>query len=450
MRRVLLGLATLVSGCGDDDCCAVKDAAIDSGPNPNLLEVALLPNTTVRDLDILFVIDDSPSMTFKQTSLKASFSSFITTLSAGGIPNIHIGVVTSDMGVLGEDDTTPGGQVGPMCSGAGKDGVLQTFNATMIDAGAKFLSDIAGVKNYMGSLTDRFNEIASAGALGCGFEQSLHAMKRALDPANTMNAGFLRPTARLGVIVLSDEDDCSAAHSTVFTTDPTTLGPVGSFRCTRYGVLCDVGGTTPDEMNQASVKDGCHSNETGTYMTDVGRYATLLKGLKADPREVVFGAIVGNSAPFEVQDLPPAGGGTPQPTLVHSCEDFGPSNDQDADPGVRIAQLAAAMPQGVIASVCTDDLSKPMTDLALRMKPLVGDNCLQQAIQQPAVCQAFDVDGSGGMTSVPACDAANTPPCFSLTEDATLCPVGTQHLKVTLVRDTAPDASVWTSVRCAL
>src|ERR1041385_8192526 len=61
-------------------------------------------------------------------------------------------------------------------------------------------------KNYSGTLEDTFTQIANAGTNGCGFEQHIEAVKRALNN-NPANAGFLRPTAYLAVILILDEDD---------------------------------------------------------------------------------------------------------------------------------------------------------------------------------------------------------------------------------------------------
>ena len=54
-----------------------------------------IPVTVNRDLDILFLIDDSPSMADKQNNLAANFPNFINVLNTieGGLPNVHIGVV---------------------------------------------------------------------------------------------------------------------------------------------------------------------------------------------------------------------------------------------------------------------------------------------------------------------------------------------------------------------
>ena len=102
MRGILAVAMSSVAACGGDPKVVARDAAVDSAPldaNSNLTEVALIPATISNDLDLLFVIDDSPSMLDKQTNLKASFPAFINELNAlpGGLPNVHIGVVTSDL-----------------------------------------------------------------------------------------------------------------------------------------------------------------------------------------------------------------------------------------------------------------------------------------------------------------------------------------------------------------
>lgn len=112
--------------------------------------------------------------------------------------------------------------------------------------------------------------------------------------------------------------NCSAEHSTLFDTSTTTLGPLQSFRCTRFGVTCDTGGATPDAMNTPGEKDHCHSNEASEHLTDVGRYVTFLGGLKADPRSVVFGALVGPPTPVIVEERVPPGTTTPVLGLAHS------------------------------------------------------------------------------------------------------------------------------------
>jgi hypothetical protein len=77
-------------------------------------------------------------------------------------------------------------------------------------------------------------------------------VRAALD-GNPANAGFLRPGATLGVIFLTDEDDCSVRSPTLFSPANAVLGPLESFRCTRFGVTCEDGGGTPDEIRERAV-----------------------------------------------------------------------------------------------------------------------------------------------------------------------------------------------------
>jgi hypothetical protein len=231
------------------------------------VEVAVIPITANRDIDLLFVIDDSPGMLEMQNAVKTAFPMFVAEVSRfpTGLLNFHIGVVTSDLGTKGALDSSAGPTIGSgpgSCTGSGKSGNLQTNGTTLITG--TFISDTRNTDgtrttNYSGTLADAFNAIASVGASGCGFEQHIEAAKRALGN-NPANAGFVRPTANLVIVIVGDEDDCSIAHSTLFGTD-TSLGPLSSFRCTRFGVTCDQGGATSDEMNMVGTKSSCHSNE---------------------------------------------------------------------------------------------------------------------------------------------------------------------------------------------
>src|SRR5215208_485095 len=100
----LLGLAGLsLLGCLDRTISKVN-------PQQGRVEYKDIPVTVNRNIDILFVVDDSPSMLDKQTNLKNNFPNFINVLNTieGGLPDIHLGVISSDVG------TTPdGGTAGP-------------------------------------------------------------------------------------------------------------------------------------------------------------------------------------------------------------------------------------------------------------------------------------------------------------------------------------------------
>jgi hypothetical protein len=386
----------------------------------------------------------------KQTNLKNNFTKLVGVLNTaqGGLPNLHIGVITSDMGVKGADDAMAGTPIGSgagSCSGAGKDGALQAFSAQLQ---GQFLSDTGNtdgtrVRNYNGNLEDTFKLMASAGAAGCGFEQPFAAMRRSFE--NPANAGFIRPNARLAIILLTDEDDCSVAHSTLYGPNAPALGQQNSFRCTRFGVTCDNGGTTTDEMAEVGMKSTCHSNEQSAYTADIGRYTTLLKTVKTDPRDVLFGAIAGAETPFAVELRAPPGGGIEIPTLVESCTYAGMMGTEIAVPGTRVADLAKSLRHGSFDSVCAD-LGPAMTTMGQRIKTLIGDPCLEKPIALPAQCEAIDQD-SAGDHPIAACTDTTTTNCFRVVEDALLCPAG-QHQKLEVVRTSPPPADTWTSVKC--
>ena len=128
---------------------------------------------------MLFVIDDSPSMAPAQANLVASFPAFMETLRAlpGGAPDLHIAVISSDMGA--GDGSIAG------CAGGGRRAASSPRRAAparrpTCKPGATFIADAGGVANYSGDIEDVFGCIAPLGESGCGFEQPFAAMTRAL------------------------------------------------------------------------------------------------------------------------------------------------------------------------------------------------------------------------------------------------------------------------------
>ena len=122
-------------------------------------------------------------------------------------------------------------------------------------------------------MRDTFAANATVGDHGCGYEQHLASMRRAL--ANPANGDFIRPTANLAVVIVADEDDCSMTHAALLADDNITNGPLGdpaSFRCTRFGLTCDNGGVTTDDMNAVGAKSGCHARTDSPYVEDVAPF----------------------------------------------------------------------------------------------------------------------------------------------------------------------------------
>jgi hypothetical protein len=454
----------LLAGCPDRTISEVS-------PNQGRVEYKDIPVTINRKVDLLFLVDDSPSMADKQANLKANFPNFINVLNTieGGLPDVHIGVTTSDLGSSGADGMTApgiGGAAAGACNGQGKAGALQTYNTTLVTG--KYISDAPGatagarVTNYTGTLAAAFSAIASAGANGCGFEQHIEAAKRALEPTNVANAGFLRPEAFLAIIILADEDDCSMEHATLIAQDTTQLGPLQSFRCTRYGITCDVGGADQNAMNQVGPKGMCHSNESGTYLTKIADYVTFFKGLKPDdPTRVIVAGINGVITPVETELRAPPGSSTAIPALAHSCTYVDSSNATEvADPAIRIKELIDSFPnRGTFSTICQQDLSGGLTLIAQLLKTALGSPCIDGTLADvdpntpgPQYdCSVSDVTNYGAAnqteTVLPECNNLATPasstnmPCWAIETDPVNCSAG-QHLTLKIERgNTMPGAN---------
>lgn len=423
-----------------------------------LQEVASMRSIPNRDLDILFVVDDSPSTADKQIRLAAAFPQMIDVLSQidGGTPNLHIGVVTSDMGTSSANDA-PGPAVGQVgaggCAGHGKDGALRQI-AGMTEP---FLSDVAGpsgarIKNYTGELRDVFGELAKVGATGCGFEQHLSAMKRALE--NPLNNGFVRPGANLAVVILADEDDCSLASSAMLGPEGSMLGPLQSFRCFRFGVTCD------QDSNTIGEKTDCVASSDGTYVQTLDPFIDALLAAKPDSRMLMSAAIVGDPSGVAVNLSAPPGGGVPIPTLAHSCTFSTPAGTDVADPAVRLADFVAAFPgRNALTSICSDDLSNPLQMIGQSAARMMGAACLDsstladassEAGVQPS-CEVADIRDSAPDSAnlLPLC-SSGAADCYEIIADQAACPASTDHLRVRIHRAAMVAEDSWTYVRCQL
>jgi hypothetical protein len=436
-----IGFGLSLTGCPDRTVSQVQN-------QQGRVESKSFPINLNREVDILFVIDDSGSMADKQANLRANFPNFINVLNTiqGGLPDVHIGVVTSDVGTKGEDVANPGPQAGQgvgLCAGLGKGGNLQTFGATLTanadSPNANFIADIKNEdgsrrRNYAGDLADVFSQMANAGANGCGFEQHLHAMKRALDN-NPMNAGFLRENAFLAVIFLADEDDCSLRTPDLLGADGGPLGPLVSFRCTRFGITCDDNGASANEMAQVGVKGRCHPDDDSPHLQTVSKYVNFLKGLKAnDPTKVIVAGIIGPTAPFNVElrniNM------QQQVALGHSCQFNGRNGTEVADPGIRLQFFLDQFPNRTTSTtICQSDLSGGMQLIGELLKESIGNPCITGDISdsdtdapglQPECSVSYITNfgkANAQETILPECDAdATNQPCWHLLKDEALCP----------------------------
>ena len=335
--------------------------------------------TINRNVDMLFLVDDSSSMKLSQDNLRRNFPTFMTRLKEDpGLPNIHVAVVSSDMGA---GDGSAGG-----CD-ASKQGVFQyTAKAppvgstdspctTNLDPGATYIADVGGVRNYGGELEDAFSCIARLGQAGCGFEHQFAAILRALGadgaPAPAENQGFLRPDAvprphpHHQRRRLLREPGCAALQSQLQLESGIAAGPPKNFRCNEFGHIC--AGMHPNrnapgnDMTQTVSYADCTSNDTEGYLLSAVDTANRIKGLKDKASQVIVAAITGPSTPYVVHWIPPTSPDTtcgaascPWPEISHSCGSVDAPGGF-ADPAVRINQFVDQFgPNGLKLPICTE------------------------------------------------------------------------------------------------
>jgi hypothetical protein len=368
MRTTLPVLALLVlSACPDRPVSAIQ-------PHQSGTDTQQIPLSVNRKVDILFVIDNSISMRDEQASLVANFDAFMTKLEniEGGLPSVHIGVVSSDVGV-------GGGTLGGNCTGQGDDGKLQnTPRGACTPPSGFFISDeiaedgVTRVKNYSGTLEDTFACIAELGDDGCGMEQHLEAMKRALDGHRPENNGFLRQDAWLAVVIIADEDDCSAKDPAIFSasTDDATLSQLGpvSFRCTEWGITCD---GAPLSRDPATYPGECAPRADSPYLHDPLTYAAWLRDLKQGRDLVMVAGIVGALEPVQTGvDAQNRFG------LLPSCG-AGAGGNGGAVPPVRMQAFFDAFGHyATVTSICNSSLEDALTQIATRLAIVVGTRCI--------------------------------------------------------------------------
>lgn len=436
---VLFMAALALTGCVDRTIGQVD-------PDGEHVEQKLIPVSLNQELDLLFVIDDSGSMAQEHTSLESRFPELIAGLDelGGRLPDLHIGVVSSDMGTGNVDVGDP--RCGP---GGGDNGVMHGASCPAL-GGHHFITDVVGpgggrLRNYSGTLDDAFACAADLGISGCGFEQHLASMKAALSPG--VNPGFLREPAMLAVIILADEDDCSAEGDGIFTrTDDAVLGPFSDFRCYEQGVQC---ADDPDPRAPGP-RTGCVP-KASPYLHEVDEYASFLRGLKRDPSQIFVAGIVGD--PGHVAVISANG----QPALDYACTgDLG-----NAAPAVRLAGFLDQFPGSHLReTICTGDLGDALRAIGEAL-PLPDGACFEGVLQdrnpglpgvQPecSVVQITDLEGPArDELPLPACGGGQHP-CWRITEDATTCTRTEHHLRIDVERTEPAPEGGYLQVQCVV
>lgn len=160
-------------------------------------------------VDILFVDDNSGSMSFEQQHMANRFSNFISSLDAQGL-DYRIGITTTD---VASSSNTP--------RAINKNGALQNGKLIPFATGVSYLTPSTPDKvNLFASSIKRAETLQCESALSSGasiFENCPSADERGIYAANltveTNPSGFIRPDSHLAVVFLSDEDVRSQIYS---------------------------------------------------------------------------------------------------------------------------------------------------------------------------------------------------------------------------------------------
>jgi hypothetical protein len=427
----LLLLSCLVAGCNSGSLTPPGPDAGGAGaggspatqipPTPRLPEPDVVPGTfdpSGRKVDVLFLVDNSASMGALQRRLIANFSAFVDALQGlpGGMPDLHIAVVTSD---LGAGDNSISG-----CLNDGDRAVFRhapggACTSTTLAAGATFIAHSGGatpMTNFSApDIASVFGCIAAVGESGCGFEHQLAAVARALGvdgaPAPVENQGFLRPDAALAIVLVTNEDDCSAPitsalyDTTSNLTLMSTIGPPSNFRCNEFGHLCSLNGGAPARPARFSpapaamvprgaggagggngdagtgttdpaqtltyaapgAADVCVPAETQGSLVPVADYVRNIKALKTDhARRMIVAALTGPTTPYVVEWRSPSVTDVGLwPQIGHACTT---AEGAFADPAVRIQAFARAFgTNGSVFPICDADLSPALSAIATQI-----------------------------------------------------------------------------------
>jgi hypothetical protein len=357
-----------------------------------------------KSVDILIVLDNSSSMAEEDALLANNLGSFIAILEAEDVnADYRIAITTTDAGHPGCMSSTPergafmltpctsrldefvtDGEAGPAdvravactdsCSLEAAD---LAISATTTDEDStpqprpwleRNFDDRSNLPEGV-EMADALRCFAPQGVAGCDFESPLEAMRlallRAKDPLDPAY-GFLRKDAKLFVLIITDEDDCSAAPDAeeLFTAGAT------SAVCWKAGVTC-IGDPLAYDSCEATNEDLAGNEgvaDADAVLQPLSRYVELFDEIMLDKRAldptqrpiiaVVAGAASNGSLHFgEVGDTDPEFQQTfgIGPACTASTGD--PNHFIAATPPVRLQALRQAIWDGPIYSVCADDWS---------------------------------------------------------------------------------------------
>ncbi|MFV8756019.1 vWA domain-containing protein [Nannocystaceae bacterium ST9] len=396
-----------------------------------------------KDVDILFVIDNSGSMGEEQANLAANFGAFIELLEDSDVgANYRIGVTTSDNGNpwCPPGTTTPEG--GKLVMSSCKDRLGDfVFDGGMVDVqdlacndictlsaaeleivptatdvdpnlvARPWLENIEGKKNIPAGTdtADAFKCFGPQGINGCGFESQLESMYLSLARAadsNEANYGFLRDDAILAVVIVTDEVDCSYNKSwkaifeqsgnKVFWSDPSASFPTSAV-CWNAGVECfgDPSGYDDCVSANKDVEGNLDVTDADAVLHPVHRYLDRLQGIENAKKEInpdqeIIVALIGGVA---------NDGSTFYADVTATDPEFqdsfgiGPGctapGGVTAVPPVRERELTEAFTPGNMFSVCNANYTPALQAIADKLIQQIKPACYTQCVEDRDLATAL-------------------------------------------------------------
>ncbi|MBN2360234.1 MAG: hypothetical protein JXR83_12350 [Deltaproteobacteria bacterium] len=363
VRLALAGLSLLIAvgceDCDDDNLQIIKEPES---------QTDLFSQKAAAEVDILWVVDNSESMEAEQRKIADRFADFFTQLINSQV-NFHIGIITTDVA---------------------EDGKLRQYNGTPVQScnGCRFItkdvpcpspdvsySGLSEAEIEARLLSDCpaqlvFRKLIQVGTDGANYEQGLTTAAMALgaevdstgQPLRNVpaeNAGFVRDTASLYLIFVSDEQDYSRGPTRYFYRLFEGYKRAGNENKIAISAITGWPVNAAVQMFSAcAVLNTGYDSDTGNDDPDLQSALSILDG--------------------------EAGG----------CRDPGDSSDLGhAEVGGRFVELACRT-NGVLADICSDDYSTALDDLGANAAGLTRKFVVSkpEAIHFGLDCEPFTED----------------------------------------------------------
>jgi hypothetical protein len=164
--------------------------------------------TTGQDVDVLFVVDNSGSMSEEQANLAANFQSFIQGAATWN-NDYHVGVISTDL----ETDN------GRLMAASGNGRIVTRANFQQFAQNARLGTNGSGDEKGLACAQAALSlpNTADSG-VSCQSDANCTAPEKCVDGfCGGRNRGFLREDAALEVVIVSDEEDSSPGDLVFYT-----------------------------------------------------------------------------------------------------------------------------------------------------------------------------------------------------------------------------------------